>query len=153
MKKTIYFVVVLLSITLFSSISAADSIMVHDAWIRSAPPTANVLAGYMNIMNKSDRTRLLISASSKSFGKVEMHKTEMHGDMMKMIPQDKLEIPAGGNLLLKPGGYHLMLRSPKTVLKEGEQVKLELVFDNGVMVTVNAPVRAAKVGGMMHHNH
>lgn len=70
--------------------------MVHDAWVRSAPPNAKMLAAYMKIMNKSDEPRALTAVSSSLFGKVQMYKTEMQDGMMKMIHQKQLDIPAGG---------------------------------------------------------
>ena len=153
MKKITNYIFALTIIFMFSSAFAADNIMVHNAWVRSAPPNAKVLAAYMKIINKSDEPRALTAVSSSLFGKVQMHKTEMQDGMMKMIHQKQLHIPAGGSLTLEPGGYHLMLMNPKTVPQEGEQVNLELKFDNGLTLNVNVPVRAAKGGGMMGGHH
>ena len=140
-------------IFLFSSAFAADNIMVHNAWIRSAPPNAKVLAAYMLIMNKSDEPIALTSVSSRLFEKVHIHKTEMEGGMMKMVLQKQLDILAGESLLLEPGGYHLMLMKPKSVPQVGEQVDLELKFDNGKTLSINVPVRAAKGESMMEGHH
>ena len=149
MKKTINTIAALIIVLVFSSAFAADKIMIHNAWVRSAPPNAKVLAAYMDIINKSDEPRALTAVSSSLFGKVEMHKTEIHGEMMKMVHQIQMEIPAHGSLTLEPGGRHLMLMYPKSVPLEGEQVDIELHFDNGLVLHINAPVRAAKGGGMM----
>ena len=152
MKRIINYIFALTIIFVFSSAFAADNIMVHNAWVRSAPPNVKVLAAYMKIVNKSDEPRALTAVSSSWFGKVQMHKTEMQGGMMKMIHQKQLHIPAGGSLTLEPGGYHLMLMKPKSVPKMGEQIDLELHFDNGRTLHINAPVRAAKGSGMMEHH-
>jgi copper(I)-binding protein len=153
MKKIINYIFVLTIIFMFSSAFAADNIMVHNAWVRSAPPNAKVLAAYMKIINKSDEPRAVTVVSSSLFGKVQMHKTEMKNGMMKMIRQKKMDIPAGGSLTLEPGGYHLMLMNPKSVLHVGEQVDFELKFDNGLTLNFNAPVREEKGGGMMGGHH
>ncbi len=153
MKKIINCIFALTIIFMFSSAFAADSIMVHNAWVRSAPPNAKVLAAYMKIINNSDEPRALTVVSSSLFGKVQMHKTEMQDGMMKMIHQKQLDIPAGGSLTLEPGGYHLMLMNPKSVLQVGEHVDFELKFDNGLTLNINAPVRTAKGGGMMGGHH
>jgi copper(I)-binding protein len=153
MKKILNYIFALTIIFMFSSAFAADNIMVHNAWVRSAPPNAKVLAAYMEIMNKSDEPRALTAVSSSLFAKVQMHKTEMQGGMMKMIRQKQLDIPAGGSLTLEPGGYHLMLMNPKSVLQVGEQVDIELQFDNGRTVYIHAPVRAAKGDSMMGGHH
>ena len=149
MKKIVTSISTLMIIFVFSSVFAVDSIIVNNAWVRSAPPNAKVLAAYMEIINNSDEPRVLIAVSSSRFGKVEMHKTEMHDGMMKMIPQKQMDIPAGGSLTLKPQSYHLMLMNPKSVPQVGEQVDLELRFDSGLTLHINAPVHEAKGGGMM----
>jgi copper(I)-binding protein len=153
MKKIINQIFALTILLMFSSAFAADNVMVHNAWVRSAPPNAKVLAAYMKIINKSDEQRVLKAVSSSLFGKVQMHKTEMQDGMMKMVHQKQLHIPAGGSLTLEPGGYHLMLMNPKSVPQVGEQVDLELKFDNGLNLNVNAPVREAKGGDMMGGHH
>jgi copper(I)-binding protein len=107
----------------------------------------------MKIINNSDEPRALTVVSSSLFGKVQMHKTEMKGGMMKMIRQKQLEISARGSLTLEPGGYHLMLMNPKSVLQVGEQVDFELKFDNGLTLNFNAPVREEKGGGIMGGHH
>lgn len=140
-----------LIILFFSSAAfAGASITVHDPWVRSAPPNAKVLAAYMVIMNKSDEERSVVAISSSTFRKIEMHKTEMHEGMMKMILQNTLSIPAGGALTLEPGGYHLMLMNPEAVPLEGDLVNFELYLDNEKIITVNAPVRKGHITEKHH---
>ncbi len=155
MNKTATYAVILIIISLISSALAQQPVTVHNAWVRSAPPGAKVLAAYMIIRNDSSETRALIRVSSGLFEKVEIHRTEMHEGMMKMIPQEKLTIPGGGAVTLEPGGYHLMLVGPKSVLKEGEEVDMELDFDNGWSLPLKVPLRAGgDKGGMMEdHGH
>ena len=89
------FVFTILSALIFlSNGHADDSIIVRDAWIIAAPSNARVIAGYMTIKNKSSKSRTLIGVSSGQFKRIEIHRTEMHGDVMRMVPQEKLEIPA-----------------------------------------------------------
>ena len=125
---------------LFTSAFAADPIMVDNAWIRSAPPNAKVLAAYMTIINHSDKPITLTVVSSSKFSNIEMHKTEIHGDTMKMIHQKQLNIPAQRSLILKPGEYHLMLMKPKSVPQVGESVDMELHFDNGQILHIKVPI-------------
>lgn len=141
MKKIISVVYVFALTALMSSVFASDSIIIHDAWIRSAPSNVKVMAAYMTITNTTNETRELRAVSSTLFNKVEIHRTEMHEDMMKMIPQKHLNIPAGKSVNLEPGGYHLMLIDPASVPKEGEQVDMELHFDDGQILHIKVPVR------------
>jgi len=130
---------------------ADETIVVSDARVRAGPPTAKVLAAYMKIMNKSDESRKLTAVSSSWFNKVEMHKTEIHEGIMNMVLQKYLEIPAKGLLKLEPGGYHLMLMNLKSVPQEGEQVDMELHFDNGQTVHISVPVRTISMNERHQH--
>ncbi len=155
MTKTISCVIIFFIMCMVPAAFAEQAVMVHDAWIRPAPPGAKVLAAYMIIMNGSAEQRALTTASCSLFDKVEIHRTEMHEGMMKMIPQEQLTIPAGGSVTLAPRGYHLMLIGPKSVPKEGEEVDMELHFDNGQKLHLKVPVRpgADKGGTMEEHGH
>lgn len=153
MKRLITVVCVALT-ALFSSVFASDSVRIHNAWIRSAPSNVRVLAAYMTITNTSIETRALTAVSSTFFKKIEIHRTEVHNGMAKMISQNKLIISAGETVSLEPGGYHLMLIDPVSVPKEGEQVDMELRFDDGSILNIKAPVRAGSAeGDMMDERH
>jgi copper(I)-binding protein len=147
-------VLTILAAFIFLSHGYADgSIAVSDDWIIAAPPNARVIAAYMTIKNKSSQTRKLIKVSSEHFKRIEIHRTEMNGDVMRMVPQDVLEIPARGAVSLQPGDYHLMLIGPESVPTEGEKVHLILQFDNGETLHINSPVRKATSGSMMRRPH
>jgi hypothetical protein len=155
MNKTLNIALIFILLHLFSSAYAHQQVSVDNAWVRSAPPGADVLAAYMVIRNESEETRVLTEVSNRTFERIEIHKTEMHEGMMKMIPQDSLSIPPGGSVTLEPGGFHLMLIGPKSVPKEGEEVDLLLKFSNGHSQRIKVPVKADKnQGGMMQeHGH
>ena len=142
----LFLIVVLFVFVCISTVCAEDVINVRDAWIPEAPPNARVIAGYMTIENRSSRKRTLTGATGDHFQKIELHRTELHGDIMKMVKQETLEIPSGGNVTLQPGSYHLMLIRPDSVPKEGDVVDLELQFDSGYTLSVNFIVRAATSG-------
>jgi hypothetical protein len=153
MKKIISVAYIITLAALCSSVFASDAIMVHDAWIRSAPSNVKVLAAYMTIKNTSTETRALTAVSSALFKKVEIHRTEMHEGMAKMIPQNELIIPAGKSVSLEPGGYHFMLMDPEAVPKEGEQVDMKLRFDDGTTLYIKVQVRAGGAEGNMMDKH
>ena len=144
------FILTALSFLVFLSNGYTDgSIVVSDDWIVAAPPNARIIAGYMTIENKSSQTRKLIKISSGHFKRIEIHRTEMNGDVMRMVPQDELLIPARGAVSLQPGNYHLMLIGPESVPKEGEKINLILQFDDGETRHLHSPVRKAVSGSMM----
>ncbi len=109
--------------------------------IRATPPGAPVSAGYMRISNPSDAADRLIGGSAAFAGKVEVHEMTMDGDVMKMRPvEGGLEIPAGGEVLLKPGGYHIMLMQLKEQMQEGQTRKLTLEFEQAGSIELELPI-------------
>ena len=119
----------------------ASGISVTDPWIREAPAVAGVLAAFMTISNNTKHTVQINSASGADFTMIEIHRTMLHEDMAQMIKQSSLRIEAGESLVLKPGGYHLMLMKPKRPLRAGDKVNLQLHFASGETIDVIAEVR------------
>lgn len=135
---------------------AADTIAVHDAWVRAAPPGIKVLAAYMTIDNHSTNAQTLSSVSSPQFRSVEIHRTEIKDGVASMSAAPSLAIPAHGTLSFSPNSYHLMLIGTRQTLRAGDQVELRLQFDGQPVQTVHAPVRAdapSDAGMMQHHHH
>ncbi len=130
----------------------AAQLQVTDAWVREGPPNAEVLGGFMKLHNPSNEAVDVTGVSSPAFERVEMHRSVTANGMAKMIAQDKLTVPANGDLLLAPGGYHLMLFNPKHALQAGQQVSFTLRTAAGDSVTTRAEVRSG-MGGMMDHHH
>jgi len=130
----------------------AGGIEVSDAWVREGPPTARVLGAFMTIRNSGDADDALRSVTSPQFERVEMHRTIMEDGMGRMVPQQEIAIPAAGQAVLEPGGYHLMLIRPRHALKAGDQVELTLEFASGQRIDLQLPVRKGG-SGMMDHSH
>ena len=139
------------------SFSAQAELMVHDAWVREAPPTAKMLAGYMTLHNNGDQVIDVVAVDSPAFAAVEMHRSEVRDGVARMVQQEKLSVPADGSLELAPGGYHLMLMQPSAPLRAGDQVELRMQLSDGTVVSVAAPVRKANGAGSQqnheHHHH
>lgn len=136
-----------------TAFATEGKLMIHDPWVREAPPLSKVLAAYLVVENKGEQIRTLNGASSPAFERIEMHKTEIRGGVANMLRQDKVEIPGEGNMAFESGGYHLMLIGPLKPLHAGDRVELSLSFANGELIKVNAEVRKAMEGGMGDMEH
>jgi copper(I)-binding protein len=123
----------------FSS-AAGATLEVHDAWIREAPPTASVLAAYMVISNTGAAPAEITAIASPDFDHTELHRTVVEGDVARMIPIEKVEIPAGDTISLDPGGTHLMLINPLRPLHAGDTVTLVIRSADGFSRTIAVPV-------------
>lgn len=123
----------------------AQELTVTDPWVRAAPPNARALGAFMILGNSSGADRAVVAArTTLAVDRVELHRTVKDGEVMKMVPQDSIPVPANGSVKLKPGSWHVMLIGPETVPEMGSRVRLTLVFDDGSEQTVDAVVRQGK---------
>jgi copper(I)-binding protein len=125
---------------------------VTSAWARPAVPGQSGTGAFMTIVSK-DGGRL-IGAASPDAGVVEIHEMAMDNNVMKMRPINALELPAGREVQLKPGGHHVMLLDLKHPLKVGDKVRIELRLEtrDGKRVTqpVEVEVRSAAPAAASH---
>ena len=153
MKKLPYIMFALFSL-LFSShlqanSQASDEVTITDPYVRAVPPGQKISAAFLQLDNASDTMQSIVSASSPAAGVVELH-THIHDNgMMKMRRIEKIDIPAKGQTVLKPGGLHIMLINLKNNLKPGQEVSVTLKFSDGSEKTFTAPVRKIQMPGMM----
>lgn len=121
--------------------AAEGDLVIHDPWVREMPPVADNSAGYMRIENTSDTDRSLVDAESDLFRRLEIHESVEEDGTMRMEHRDELVIPANGDAVLEPGGYHVMLMDREgDPLEEGDHVRITLIFADGHTQEVNAPV-------------
>lgn len=146
---------ILLVSTLFSScfVSANEKISITNVWINEAPPTVSVLAAYATIQNTSNEVQTVILIRSPLFSKVELHLSKVVNEMVTMVKQDSLTIPAQESIELSPGAYHLMLFNPKAPLKAGDATTITFTFSDGTSNTVEATVEKRSNDGHEHHHH
>ena len=97
-------------------------------------------AAYFRIKNTGPVADALVSASSPVAMMVELHETVMEGATAKMQPVAKIEVPANGEQVLKPGGYHIMLMGLNQELKVGDTIQLTLTFEKSGTMTISVPV-------------
>ena len=114
---------------------------VTNGWIRATPPNAKMGAAYLTVMNQQDQADALIGASSPLAEIVEIHNVKEENGMMKMYPVDSLEVPAKGMVMLKPGGYHIMLINLKQAPKLGESHSRTLRVRQAPDVVIELPVQ------------
>lgn len=134
-----------------------QGIAVHGLWLRQPPPSSEVSAGYMMIENPGTYPDRLLAVETPAAERVEIHEMEEVDGMMRMRElEGGLEVPAGGDVELAPGGYHLMLMGVGEGLQAGQQVEAVLVFEQAGRVPVMFEVRppgAAAAGEDDGHAH
>ncbi|KQT54014.1 MULTISPECIES: DUF1775 domain-containing protein [unclassified Aureimonas] len=134
--------------------AVAGPIEVSAGFARAMLPNQKVGGAYLTIANTGTSPDRLLSAASEAAGSVDIHEMEMKGDVMTMRPFDgPLDIPAGGTVELKPGSTHLMFTDVATPFKQGDTVKLTLIFERAGAVELTLPVAAVGAKGADHSGH
>ncbi len=152
-----------------TSAPAAAGVEVGDPWARTSPMTASAGAVYMTLTSASGDTLINASVPSTVAGTTEVHETTvadhsgttmmgsseegtpttmMGGDSsmpssgeMEMKPILSLELPAGEEVALAPGGYHIMLLDLVEPLVAGDTIEVTLTFERAGEMVVSVPVR------------
>ena len=117
-----------------------DPIVVRDAWIREPPPRSPA-AGYLVVENRGGESVELVAVATEAAEQTEIHVMEYKNDRMTMRRVEGLQVPAGGEVALKPGGAHLMLMELRQPLRDGDEVELVLRFGDGTERRTQVPVR------------
>jgi copper(I)-binding protein len=134
---------------------AADPVLgVSEAWIREAPPGADVLAGYLRLENPAGDAVVVGTFQSRDFDHIEVHRTVVEEGIARMLPVERLEILPGETVALEPGGMHLMLFRPVRSLRQDDRVVFSLELADGHSQTFEATVRRdTGDDGHRHHHH
>ena len=119
-------------------------VSVEDAWARPVPAAGGVGAVFMRLVNAGGEADQLLSGDTPIAGSVEVHKTTMEEGIMKMEHIPGLEIPPNGEVLLKPGDYHVMLIDVGHPLAPGDTLPITLRFEKSGEMKVDVEVREMK---------
>jgi copper(I)-binding protein len=131
---------------------AAERISITDPYVRLLPPGRDETGAYLKLANDDAVDHALVRAASPAARVVELHTVVDEGGVKKMRPVPKMDVKAGGQTELKPGGLHIMLIGLKAPLKESDKVELTLTFEDGSSTQVSAPVKPVQAGMMMKHH-
>jgi copper(I)-binding protein len=114
-----------------------DGLQISDA--RVGAPTGPNAAMYFTARG-SDEADSLRSASTDVANEVQIHETVTSDEGTMSMPSiPRLELPAGGQLVLEPGGYHLMLVDVDQ-LEVGDTISVTLTWEVAGEMTVEAEV-------------
>lgn len=128
-------------------------VKIDNAWVRGAVPGQLATGAFLDITSARDAT--LVKAESTIAAATEVHAMEMKNNLMTMREVSKVDLPAGKQVRLAPGGLHIMLMDLKQPVKNGDMVALRLTIEYAdkkrETVDVNAQVRG--LGTSQEHQH
>lgn len=126
-----------------ASVYAADAkvgnLSIDDVWARTGQP-GQVSAAYFEVKNKGAADKI-VSANCDCAKATELHNVKMIDGSMKMYQVQAMDIPADGELKLKPGSYHIMLIGLNRPLVAGETLPIKVKFEKAGEVTLQAKVK------------
>jgi periplasmic copper chaperone A len=129
--------------------SAFADVTVTQPWVRGTVAPQKTTGAFMKLNSTSDAK--LVSATSPSAKQVEIHEMVVVNNVMRMRPVAEIALPAGKEVALKPGGYHIMLMGIEHQLKQGDIVPITLTVREGDgksrTVEVQAEVRDLAASG------
>ncbi|MDN5870656.1 MAG: copper chaperone PCu(A)C [Nitrococcus sp.] len=105
---------------------AGEGVRIYHAWIRLLPADLPA-AGYFVLENQTDHTVTLTGVSASAFGGAMLHQSA-EGTMRHV---HSIKVPAGEQLRVAPGGYHIMFMPPHEPLQPGDRVPVTLEFADG----------------------
>jgi periplasmic copper chaperone A len=123
--------------------AAEAELQISDGWARSTGPKGRMTAAYFTVSNAGTEADTLKAARSPKAKSVEVHETTITADgvMQMRHVHDGLAVPAGGALVLKPGGAHLMIMGLEEALEAGTELPLSLEFARAGLIEVSVPVQ------------
>lgn len=121
------------------SMASASDLVLSQCWVRFRPD--NTSAIYLNIANQDPhQDAYIVGASSPAFADLMIHETYEQEGMAGMRHTSKVQIPAGGSLMFKPGGYHVMANQAHQ-LKVGDEVPVMFKLSNGIEVSTQCVIK------------
>jgi copper(I)-binding protein len=136
-RKVTYGCFVLVCVFLGASLgacSAAPALHVESAQIRDLLPGRDTTAAYFTLSNNTAESITLIGAESSAAQAIEMHRSVVRGDSVRMQRVKRQTIAAGEQVDFEPGGLHLMVFGVAAI---GESTLITLQFASGEQLTVS----------------
>jgi copper(I)-binding protein len=134
-----------------TTIATTPVITVTGQWARTSPDATDMGAAYLKINSDADDTLVSAMVDTSVAAMAQIHEmvpvengmsteSTMDSSAMTMQEVDHIDIVAGTQLELKPGGYHIMLMKLVKPLLTGETFKITLTFTKAGAVVIDVPV-------------
>ena len=127
-------------------------IQVENAWARATPGMSKNGGAYFTAKNTGKEMDRIVGVSANVSAKTELHTHLNENGVMRMRQVKGVDVLAGGEVMFKPGSYHIMFIGLHKPLKEGDRFPVTLMFEKAGKKTVEINVRGvgAMKGGMKH---
>lgn len=134
------------------AMSDGVEIKIENAWARATPGLARNGGAYFVAKNEGKDGDRIVGVTANVSARTELHTHINDNGVMRMRQVEGVDVPAGGEVVFRPGGYHIMFIGLHKPLKQGERFPVTLTFEKAGEKTVEVNVMAvgAMKGGMKH---
>lgn len=129
---------------------ACQKMHVLNPWARPAGAGMPTSAAYALLLNLTEQDDVLVSVNTDIAQAAELHQMSMgDNDVMQMRPvEGGIAVPKGAAIVLKPGGFHIMLMELNKTMPAGDMVELTLTFAESGEMQLTIPVQEPPENGM-----
>jgi copper(I)-binding protein len=119
--------------------SGEGGLVVVDAWARPTPEVADSAAFYVSLSNDGPDV-VLEGAQAAICETTALHDSVLEDGVMEMRPVDTIAVGGGDDLVMEPGGLHLMCFGLGHQLMENEEIEVSLLLEDNGAVTAAVSV-------------
>jgi copper(I)-binding protein len=119
-----------MAISSFALLASGEerAVLVENAWVQPTPKDHQATGAFARLRAQQETT--LVGARSPLARSVELRRTVVEGGVAAMHAVPRLPLAAGTTVTLAPGGYQWMLMDLARPLREGDEVPLQLDFED-----------------------
>lgn len=116
-------------------------ITVEQAWARVTPGVSRTGAIYLIIHNKSPNDDLLLAVDSSAAQTTAVHESRIVDGVARMEPLPVgIPMPSHGEVVMRPGGIHIMLTGLSGELAVGNTLPVKMVFQEAGLLDFEVPI-------------
>ncbi len=134
-----------------SRMAKASGIAIIEPYARATIGSQTTGVVYLKLANRTAQADRLRGAKADIAASAALHLHAMKNDVMTMDEIVCLELPAGTEIDLAPGGLHVMLMGLSKPLRQGDRFPLRLAFERAGEIIVDVPVRSVAEGALHAH--
>lgn len=137
-----------------TELDGGQAFEVVDGVIHQGPPSSSVNVAYGILRNNTDEDITLTVFRSPVFDDLQMHNMEYsENGTAKMIHLKSMSVPAKSDLILKPGGHHLMLINKRRDLILDEDIMVVVIAEDSVRYMLHFKVIDPRLENDSKQNH
>jgi copper(I)-binding protein len=153
-RPTFFLSAAVLALSILPSIAASNKaggpwklgdIVVGQAWARIVPGGSKTGAIYLMVHNKSSVDDLLLAVDSSAAKTTAVHESRVVDGVASMEPLPLgVPMPSHGEVVMRPGGLHIMLTGLSDELAPGEKLPIRMVFQEAGGLDFEVPILPLK---------